>query len=226
MQKESDQPDEVGQPADERPKFRRRADARPDEVLDAALALFTQNGFAKTTVEQIATRAGLSKGAVYLYFPSKKALLEGLVARAIVPTADQALGVIAGYRGDPRPVIHKFMTMTASAASGPDVFAVPKLVMREAVNAPEIAQMYRTQVLDKVIPALTALIAQGVEGGSIRSVDPELTVRSLIGPLLLHVMLAEVFEVQPDDGLEFEKLVNNHLSILFAGLEPEMEDKK
>ncbi|MBV1867488.1 MAG: TetR/AcrR family transcriptional regulator [Marinosulfonomonas sp.] len=226
MRKESSQPAEAVNPAGDSPKFRRRADARPDEVLDAALALFTQNGFAKTTVEQVAASAGLSKGAVYLYFPSKKALLEGLVRRAIVPTADQALSVIAGYRGDPRPVIRKFMTKAASAATGPSVFAVPKLVMREAVNAPEIAQMYRAQVLEKVIPALTALIAQGVEGGHIRQVNPELTVRSVIGPLMLHVMLAEVFAIQPDNGLELESLIDNHLGILFAGLEPEAEVKK
>lgn len=61
------------------PKFRRRAEARPDEVLDAALEQFMAKGFAATRVEDIAKAAGLSKGAVYLYFPSKQALLEGLV---------------------------------------------------------------------------------------------------------------------------------------------------
>jgi AcrR family transcriptional regulator len=69
------------------PKFRRRAGARPDEVLDAALDLFISKGFANTRVEDIATAAGLSKGAVYLYFPSKEAILEGLVKRAVVPIA-------------------------------------------------------------------------------------------------------------------------------------------
>lgn len=69
------------------PKFRRRAEARPDEVLDAALALFVEKGFAATKVEDVATRAGLSKGAVYLYFASKDALLEAIVRRAIAPIA-------------------------------------------------------------------------------------------------------------------------------------------
>ena len=64
------------------PKFRRRSEARPDEVLDAALELFVEKGFAATRVEDIATRAGVSKGTVYLYFPSKEAVLEGLVRRA------------------------------------------------------------------------------------------------------------------------------------------------
>lgn len=204
-----------------KPKFRRRAEARPDEVLDAALGLFTERGFTHTTVEQVAKRAGLSKGAVYLYFPSKKALLAGLVRRAIVPVADLALGVVADYRGDPRPVIRQLVTMLASKMADPKVFAVPKLVIREATGAPEIAQMYREEVLDRAMPALAGLIAQGVKGGYIREVDPELTIRSVLGPLMMHMLIAEVFSIQPAEGLAFDRLVENHLSILFAGLEPE-----
>ncbi|MGB5557009.1 MAG: TetR/AcrR family transcriptional regulator [Paracoccaceae bacterium] len=203
-----------------KPKFRRRAEARPDEVLDAAIQLFAQKGFAATTVEQIAKHAGLSKGAVYLYFPSKKALLEGLVHRAVTPIADMATGMITSYRGDPRPVIRQFLAMAVSNLGDRASFAVPKLVMREAVNAPEIAQMYRDEVLDRAIPALTALIAQGVEGGHIRAVDPEMTVRSVMGPILMHILLAEVFGIQPADGIALDRLIENHLTILFAGLEP------
>ncbi len=204
-----------------KPKFRRRAEARPDEVLDAALELFTKRGFSRTTVDQVAKRAGLSKGSVYLYFPSKKALLAGLVRRAVVPVANMALGVIADYRGDPRPVIRQLVGMLASNMNDPKVFAVPKLVIREAVGAPEIAQMYREEVLDRALPAMTRLIAQGVEGGHIRKVDPELTIRSILGPLMMHLVMAEVFSIKPEGGLALDRLADNHLTILFAGLEPE-----
>lgn len=207
-------------PFDREPKFRRRAEARPDEVLDAALQLFTAQGFARTTVEQVARQAGLSKAAVYLYFPSKKAVLAGLVHRAVGSVADQALARIADYKGDPRPAMREFVNRIATGMADPKAFAVPKLVMREAVAAPEIARLYRDEVLDKVIPVLSALIGQGVAGGYIRHVDPELTVRSLIGPVLIHILLAEIFAVQPEDGLSLDRLIDNHLSILCAGLEP------
>lgn len=208
-----------------KPKFRRRAEARPDEVLDAALELFTERGFTRTTVDQVAKRAGLSKGTVYLYFPSKKALLAGLVRRAVVPVADLALGVVADYRGDPRPVIRQMVGMLVGKISDPTVFAVPKLVIREAVGAPEIAQMYREEVLDRAMPALQGLIEQGVEGGFIRRVDPELTIRSILGPLMMHMVLAEVFAIKPRDGLALDRLIENHLTILFAGLEPVEADQ-
>ena len=203
------------------PKFRRRAGARPDEVLDAALKLFAAQGFAPTTVEAVARAAGLSKAAVYLYFPSKKALLAGLVRRAVRPMADMALGQIADYRGDPRPVIAMMMRLMAARLSEPAVFAVPSLILREAAVAPEMAQVYREEVLDRVLPAARGLIAQGVAGGFIRAVDPDLTIRSIMGPVLAHLLLAQVFGVQPEGGLQLERLVENHLAILLAGLEPE-----
>ena len=202
-------------------KFRRRAEARPDEVLDAALALFAAQGFAPTTVEAVARAAGLSKAAVCLYFPSKKPLLAGLVRRAVAPVADMALGQIADYRGDPRPVIALMLRMMAARLSEPAVFAVPSLILREAAVAPEMAQVYREEVLDRVLPAARGLIAQGVAGGFIRPVDPDLTIRSILGPVLAHLLLAQVFGVQPEGGLQLDKLVENHLAILMAGLDPE-----
>lgn len=203
------------------PKFRRRAEARPDEVLDAALALFARQGFAHTTVEQVARAAGLSKAAVYLYFPSKRALLAGLVRRAVRPVADAALGQMTDYRGDPRPVISMALAMVVARVADPAHLAVPGIVLREAAVAPELAQVYREEVLERVLPAMRALIAQGVAGGHIRAVDPDLTVRSIMGPVLAHLLLAEVFGIRPQGGLAMERLVENHLSILFKGLEPE-----
>lgn len=212
-------------PQQPEPKFRRRAEARPDEVLDAALALFSEQGYAKTTVEAIARKAGLSKGAVYLYFPSKQALLVGLVRRALAPTADVVIRTLNDWKGDPRPAIRNVMTGLMQRMADPHIFAVPKLVIREAVNAPEIAAIYRAELIDRALPALAGLIERGVAAGHIRPVDPELTVRSVIGPVMLHLALAEVFGVVPRGGLNLQGLVENHLEILFAGLEPEREVK-
>jgi len=200
------------------PKFRRRAEARPDEVLDAALDLFIEQGYAATRVEDIARRAGLSKGAIYLYFPSKEAIIEGLVRRALVPIAQTALGIIGAWEGDPRPVIGMVMKTLATRLDDPRVIAIPKLIFREVVSFPELARMYRREVLDKVIPMLEALIGRGIEQGYLRQVDPHLTVRSIVGPVVLHVAMAEIFGIMPKEGLAIDRLIDNHLSILFDGL--------
>jgi len=200
------------------PKFRRRAEARPDEVLDAALALFIERGFAATRVEDIARRAGLSKGALYLYFPSKEAVIEGLVRRAVAPVAAMALTSLDNWQGDPRPVIAATLRMVASKLSDPGLIAIPRLIMREVARFPELAEMYRREVLDRIFPVVTGLLERGMRDGYLRPLDPELTIRSIVGPVALHLILAEVFAVTPGAGLEMEKLIDNHLAILFDGL--------
>ena len=200
------------------PKFRRRAEARPDEVLDAALELFIEKGFAATRVEDIAKRAGLSKGTVYLYFSSKEAVLEGLVRRAVVPIAETALATLSGFEGDPRLVISMVLKMLAVRFSDPKMLAMPKLIFREVLGFPEMAAMYRREVLDRVIPVIEGLLRKRMEQGYLRQVDPGLTIRSIIGPLMLHIAMAEVFGIVPEDGMNFDKLIDNHLIILFDGL--------
>jgi AcrR family transcriptional regulator len=200
------------------PKFRRRAEARPDEVLDAAIALFTERGFAQTRVEDIASRAGLSKGAVYLYFPSKEALLEGIVRRAVLPIADSVLGSIANYEGDPRFVLSGALKLMAMKLSDEKFLAVPKLLFREVVGFPQLAAMYRREVLDRVLPAITTLLRRGIEQGYLRPIDPELTLRSIVGPVMLHIALSEVFDMRPEGGMSFDQLIDNHLTILFDGM--------
>ena len=208
------------------PKFRRRAEARPDEVLDAALDLFIERGFSNTRVEDIAARAGLSKGAVYLYFPSKEAVLEGIVRRAIVPIAANAVHLVENYAGDPRTIITLVMKTVAGRLAEPRTIAIPKLMMREMINVPDFAAMYRTEVLDKVMPLITGLLRTGIAEGYLRPVDPELTIRSIIGPIMLHILLDEVFGVRPADGLALDRLIENHLTILFDGLTQPQSNKR
>ncbi|WP_460275258.1 TetR/AcrR family transcriptional regulator [Celeribacter sp. ULVN23_4] len=207
------------------PKFRRRKEARPEELLDAALDLFTEQGFDRTTVEQIARRAGVSKGVLYLYFSSKDAVIEALVERAVGPIVGEVVAQIEGYRGDPRDLLKRFVPLFAARVSDPRILAVPKLVVREAATHPKLAQIYRERVIGRAVPALTELFRQGVEGGYIRRVDPEMVVRSLLGPVFMHVLLADVFDILPEGGtpedIGIARLLETHLTVLFAGLAPE-----
>jgi AcrR family transcriptional regulator len=208
------------------PKFRRRAEARPDEVLDAALDLFIEKGFAATRVEDIAARAGLSKGAVYLYFPSKEAVLEGIVKRAVVPIASSAVEMAGNYAGDPRTIITMVMKTVATRLTEPRTIAIPKLMMREMINFPDFAKMYREEVLDRVIPIIVGLLKTGIAEGDLRRVDPELTIRSIVGPIMLHVLMDEVFGIRPAGGLAIDRLIDNHLTILFDGLSAPASNKR
>ena len=152
------------------PKFRRRAEARPDEVLDAALALFIEKGFAATRVEDIAARAGLSKGAVYLYFPSQGSDPRGAgAARGGADRRQRAGHFSRIYAGDPRPVISAVLKMVAARLADPKLVAIPRLLIREMIHFPEFAAMYRREVLDRVIPVVERLIRNGIEEGYFRA---------------------------------------------------------
>jgi len=200
------------------PKFRRRAEHRPDELLDAALELFVEQGYAHTSVAQIARTAGVSKGAVYLYFPSKQAILEGLVQRALHPVSLAALSEMPREPGNARAALAGFLTRISAHICDPKVIAVPRIVLREAAAVPEIAEMYRRAILEPAIPVLAGLVRAGIESGELRPVDPELTVRSIMGPIVIHLLLAEVFDLRPEGGLAIPALIDNHLDILFNGL--------
>lgn len=205
------------------PKFRRRAEHRPEELLDAALALFVEKGYAHTSVAEIARKAGVSKGAVYLYFPSKQAILESLVQRAVAPIAKRALAAADLATGDARKTLRAILTIVTTSLGDPKVFAVPRIVIREATVAPEIAEMYRRAVFDIIFPAAIQNIERAIANGQMRPVDPELTLRSLIGPILVHMLLAEIFDIKPADGLALDRFIDNHLDILFNGLLPAPE---
>lgn len=207
------------------PKFRRRAEHRPDELLDAALSLFVEKGYAHTSVAEIARKAGLSKGAVYLYFPSKQAILEGLVKRAVTPIGTRALAAADLATGDMKKTLRAILTIITTSLGDPKVFAVPKLVMREAAVAPEIAEIYRRAVFDSVFPVAIQVMEQAIARGQMRPVDPELTLRSLVGPVLTHLLLAEIFDIRPKDGLALDRLIENHLDILTNGLFPAPEPR-
>jgi AcrR family transcriptional regulator len=208
------------------PKFRRRAEARPDEVLDAAQMLFTERGYGATSVAAIAKAAGISKGAVYLYFPSKQAILAGLVERAVGAFPDGIVALAAQGQGSVREGLAMLLTGIAMRLSNPATLAVPKIVIHEALTAPEVAQMYREKVLDRAMPAMEALIRRGIASGELREIDPELTTRSVIGPVITHLLMAEIFALTPADGLALPRLIENHLTLLFDGMaQPGAQEK-
>lgn len=213
-----DDPLDTPQKSQRGPKFRRRAEARPDEVLDAALDLFIERGFPATRVEDIAKKAGLSKGAVYLYFPSKESILEALVRRAMVPIAASASQILDLSTDDPRQLLTAAATLMAERLSEPKLIAVPKLVMREVAGFPQLAEMYRREVIDQALPVLIRLVERGVDEGIFRPVDPEFAVRSILGPIFFHLIAAELFGVLPERGLDLSRFVDQHLDILFNGL--------
>ncbi|MAK63709.1 MAG: TetR family transcriptional regulator [Maricaulis sp.] len=206
------------------PRRQRRPEARPDEILDAALAVFTEQGFASARVEDIARRAGLSKGAVYLYFPSKDAMLNALVEQSAGKLARAAEQLVAiGAPGDPEAALRSLLKMLMTAMADPDISAAPRLVLTEAGRSPEIAAHYRSQVLDIARRALGALLEAGVAAGRFRDVDTDALMRLMGGPCVAHMVLTTIFDLQPKQINSPDNMADAVCDLILFGLVPREE---
>ncbi|HJS81061.1 MAG TPA: TetR/AcrR family transcriptional regulator [Vitreimonas sp.] len=200
------------------PRWRRRAEARPEEILEAALAEFNERGFEAARMEDIGKRAGLSKAGVYLYFPSKMALLEALIEARVSPLATQAQTLAQAGKDDPLAALRLLARVAAHRIADPNVFAVPRLVIGLSGRFPQIAEYYRTHVVEKARGALEALIDAAIAKQQIRAVDKGAVVRAFIGPMFFEAMWTHV--LRGESALaEPEKLIEQHFDILLNGLE-------
>jgi AcrR family transcriptional regulator len=200
-----------------RPKWRRRAEARPEEILEAALEVFNERGFEAARMEDVARRAGLSKAGVYLYFESKEALLKALIEAKVAPIAQMARSIAAAGADNPRAAIETLARAMAARMSNAKNIAVPRLMLSVASRFPDIAAHYRKCVIEVGRGALEALVARGIERGDFRAVDPAAASRAFIGPLIFEVMWTHVFGGESGFA-DSEALVQRQLDILFHGL--------
>jgi AcrR family transcriptional regulator len=202
-------------------KKQRRAPAkRPGEILEAALALFVEKGFAATRLDDVAARAGLSKAAIYLYFEDKTALFQGVVQQAIGNNVLTVEALAKAHQGPVAALIPGILDFMASRVEDTPMASIAKVVIAESRAFPEIGRFYLKEVIGRGIPIFEGLIERGVASGEFRKVDPMLTVRSLIGPMLLSIVWKTVFEPIGAEKLDTRALARHHADLMLHALRP------
>jgi AcrR family transcriptional regulator len=150
---------------------RRRKDARPQELLDAALALFVEKGFAATRSEEVAARAGVSKGTLYLYYPSKEELFKAVVRRNLSELIAEGSAIADAFEGSAesllRLLMHTWRERAAGAASG-----IHKVVIAEVRSFPELAQFYLDEVVLPAQRLIVGALQRGIDRGEFRPLEP------------------------------------------------------
>jgi AcrR family transcriptional regulator len=202
-------------------KQRRAPAQRPGEIIDAALALFVEKGFAATRLDDVAVRAGLSKAAIYLYFEDKTALFQGVVRQAVVANLGTVEAMLKAHRGPVAELLPRILEFMAGRIEQTPMAAVAKLVISESRAFPEIGRFYLKEVIGRGLPLLEGLIARGIEQGEFRKVDPAMTVRSIIGAMLLAVIWRTVFEPIGADKLDIKALARHHADLMLHALKPD-----
>lgn len=203
------------------PLPRRRKEARPGEILEAALALFTERGFSATRLEDIAARAGVSKGTLYLYFPGKEAIFTALVRHAVLPNIARVEALAEGWSGPQASLLRRMIELLGGALREERVAAFPKLVIAESGNFPELARQYREEVIERGLGLFARVIAAGVTAGEFRPVDPAHAAKLCVAPVLLMALWRTCLARGDEPPLDAAGLVEAHLTTLLRGLAAE-----
>ncbi len=199
------------------PKFKRRKAERPDEIIAAALVLFAEKGFAAARLDDIAARAGVSKGALYLYFPTKQDMFRAVVEQAVGPNLANAQQMATGDLAF-ADLVRNMMGMMAHMAANSPLGGIAKMVIAEAGNFPELATIWYERSIAPVFSLLTALIAQGQARGEIRPGDPRQYALSLVSPTVLGVVWRETFTPVGAPPFDLPALAKQHVETMLRGM--------
>jgi AcrR family transcriptional regulator len=207
------------------PKWRRRSEARPGEIIEAALTVFSEKGFAAARLDDIAARAGVSKGALYLYFETKQDLFRAVVRETIAPNLEVVAGFVSQSQMPFEHLIRLVFARIGELMTETRLGAVAKMVIGESRNFPELAKVWHEDVVSVMLGAVGGAVAAAQARGEVKPGDPQLYVFSLAGPLLLGVLWREVFEPVGVKPIDLKALLAQHAEVVLKGMLVEGEGR-
>ena len=205
--------------AQREPRPRRRKEARPQEILDAALAEFAANGYAATRLDDVARRAGISKGTIYLYFDSKEELFRGVVRRSVVPQLDVLRAAVEGFGGSAEAFLRTRFKEFALRLVDSEVRFIFRLLVAEGHKFPDLTRFYADEVIGRGMAVLRRLVARGVARGEFRPTALDEVPQLLIAPALLGLLWKALFDRHRP--LDLELMLDTYVDLLLNGLKAE-----
>lgn len=202
------------------PRWERRKDSRPAELLDAALDTFVERGYAAARLEDVASRAGVSKGTLYLYFTNKEELFKAVVRRSITPLITQTREHLERSQASSEALLAEFLGIWWTRYGGTRLAGITKLVIGEAGNFPEMARFYNSEVVSGNHELITMILRRGVTSGEFRKIDVDAVAQHAMAPLVLRSIWAN--SIEPCCGaanlLDPQDFLAHHLDMLLRAL--------
>ena len=199
------------------PKFRRRKADRPTEIVQAALAVFAEKGFAGAKLDEIAARAGVSKGALYLYFATKEEMFRAVVEQAIRPNLALVQDMATQQMAFPQLARSTARLMAHVAATSP-LGGIVKMVIAEAGNFPELARIWYERTIGPVLEVLVNVITRAQARGELRPGDARQYALSLVAPTLVGVIWRDTFTPVGAPPFDLPALADQHVETLLRGM--------
>jgi len=200
------------------PRWQRRKTARPGEIVAAALAVFVERGYEATKLEEVARRAGVTKGTIYLYFDSKEALFKAMVRETIVPAIARGEQIVAEHRGSVADLFGRLLRGWWELIGETSLSGIPKLMMAEAGNFPELARFYYDEVVSRGHRLMASVLERGIASDEFRPVDVKIAVKLVMAPLVHAANWRHSFALCTREGFDVAKFLDSHIDIFLRGI--------
>ena len=199
----------------------RRKETRPQELLDAALDLFVEKGFAATRSEEVARRAGVSKGTLYLYYPSKEELFKAVVRQNLSSLIAEGAELAGSFAGPSSELLEILMTSWWQRVGSTRAAGIHKIVLSEVRNFPELAQFYADEVIAPADRLFSGTVQRGVERGEFRDLPAHEVAHALMAPMIFLALHRHSFGACQIDraGVDPLAVLRTHLDLVLRGLE-------
>jgi AcrR family transcriptional regulator len=201
-------------------KRERRKEARPGELLEAALELFVEKGFAATRVDEVAARAGVSKGTLFLYFPSKEELFKAVVRENIAGRFAEWALEVETFDGSTSELLRYCYKVWWERIGRTKASGITKLMLSEAHHFPEITQFYQHEVIRPGQQLIRCILQRGVDRGEFRALDMDYAIYLVLAPMLFLMLWKHSMGACVPDalGLEPEKYIAMQADNILHGL--------
>lgn len=198
-----------------RPRTKPR-EARNEDILNAALELFSRDGFSATRIDDVAERAGISKGTVYLYFKSKEELFEAVVRRFIEPHIEN-MGTISEQTDlNAEELLRRQVRILYKQIAATNLREILRMLMAEGERFPHLIDYYFDNVISRGFVAIAAVIARGVKEGEFRNIHVEQYPQTIVGPVIMAGIWKSLLERRKE--LDVDSLYETHIDLLLRGL--------
>jgi AcrR family transcriptional regulator len=190
------------------------ADVRRRAILDAAREEFVAKGFAAARLEDIARRANVAKGTIYLSFPDKVRLFEAVLSDHMAPLVERIRDILSASNGVLRPALETMLTAFAEEISSDRTGAVLRLLVSEAIRFPHLGERYFREVVEPTLEQQRRLLARAAQAGELRNPATAEFPQLVMAPIIMGFIWQGVFGgVRP---LDIQKLLRIHLDTLFV----------
>lgn len=209
------------------PRWARRKDARPEEIIAAALDLFVERGYASTRLEDVAARAGVSKGTLYLYFENKEDLFKAVVRGNVLPVLQHGEVLIERFPGSSAELVRQMVRGWWDLTGSTKIAGIPKLIIAEAGNFPDLAKFYYDEVILRAHSLFRRVLQRGIASGEFREVDVDHMVHVALAPLVMLSVWGHSFACCERKQLQQERYLDAYLDMLLHGLlKAQAQEKK